>query len=600
MLIGNHQLPGPAFALLSHGHGDAAAIRALATGQVSRRSLLLRAVVEEAVTWPQEECAGGLRVAVELLDRVQRRAPTDAAAVFGYPLVGAWVALCLRRLRALGRYRARVQSGTGSRPPLDDDRSVPLWVDLGHLAAVAAAAAVRAGLPVEIAVPLRGGVASLPTLGQAHLPSGASYGVAVVSGDRMGYRIEGVNGSVAIPEPSYLDADGWSGLRRLVPSRGTESIAVYLDDLDPYRGGHGLAAAPRLDDDTYDGWSSLFAAALKRLATHHPQRLAELAGWPLAVVPLVDTSDDAGANATARDSVGAMALTPPPNPIALAHSVIHEYQHSKLGAILDLVDLYDRQDVRRYYSPWRADPRPLSGLLQGVYAFLAVAEAWSAYVDSPPDGLSAQHVWYEFVRTRAQVAAALTTVAGSRALTPAGRRFVAGVRDRVDTLCAVAAPPDLVRLADLVNDDHRLTWRVRNIRVGSGYLDALVEAWRSGARCPHPTAEATVAVAAPAYAEEPRHELVRHLVAGRAVHGRAADLALVDGEHSVAAAAFLAGIRAEPRRVDGWTGLAAVRIGSAPDAVARVYRDRLEVLVTMYDRLGGAADPDALAEWLAD
>ena len=55
---------------------------------------------------------------------------------------------------------------------------------------------------------------------------------------------------------------------------------------------------------------------------------------------------------------------------------MHEFQHVKLGAILDLYDLCDPADRELYYAPWREDMRPLEGLLQGTYAHLAVCEYW--------------------------------------------------------------------------------------------------------------------------------------------------------------------------------------------------------------------------------
>ena len=51
---------------------------------------------------------------------------------------------------------------------------------------------------------------------------------------------------------------------------------------------------------------------------------------------------------------------------ALAAALVHEVQHSKLNAVIDIVPLV-RPGVghRRYYAPWRDDPRPPAGLLQG-------------------------------------------------------------------------------------------------------------------------------------------------------------------------------------------------------------------------------------------
>ena len=62
--------------------------------------------------------------------------------------------------------------------------------------------------------------------------------------------------------------------------------------------------------------------------------------------------------------------------MTLALLLIHEFQHVKLGAVLDLFDLFDPADKRLYHAPWRAAMRPLEGLLQGTYAHLAVSRYW--------------------------------------------------------------------------------------------------------------------------------------------------------------------------------------------------------------------------------
>jgi hypothetical protein len=41
-------------------------------------------------------------------------------------------------------------------------------------------------------------------------------------------------------------------------------------------------------------------------------------------------------------------------------------------------------DGHRYYVPWRDDPRPISGLLQGAYAYLGVTGFWRTR--RQPDG----------------------------------------------------------------------------------------------------------------------------------------------------------------------------------------------------------------------
>ncbi|HJP78061.1 MAG TPA: HEXXH motif-containing putative peptide modification protein [Pseudonocardiaceae bacterium] len=48
---------------------------------------------------------------------------------------------------------------------------------------------------------------------------------------------------------------------------------------------------------------------------------------------------------------------------------------------MHLTELYEPDPRERIYVPWREDPRPFSGALQGVYAFsgsLPSGECWPA------------------------------------------------------------------------------------------------------------------------------------------------------------------------------------------------------------------------------
>ena len=83
-------------------------------------------------------------------------------------------------------------------------------------------------------------------------------------------------------------------------------------------------------------------------------------------------------SAAARTSFGAVALALPDDPVTLARLLIQEFQHVKLGAILDLYDLYDPDDDRLFAAPWGEGKVHLEGLLRGAYAQLAVTEFWRA------------------------------------------------------------------------------------------------------------------------------------------------------------------------------------------------------------------------------
>jgi uncharacterized protein len=63
----------------------------------------------------------------------------------------------------------------------------------------------------------------------------------------------------------------------------------------------------------------------------------------------------------------------------LALLLIHEFQHVKPGAMLDLFELCDPVAAGRlFYAPWRDDPRPVEALLQGTYAHVGVTDYWRA------------------------------------------------------------------------------------------------------------------------------------------------------------------------------------------------------------------------------
>jgi HEXXH motif-containing protein len=585
MLIARHRVPASTFAMLARGHADHEAMSLLRAGQLSKHMLLVRAILDAAAPHHGAAATAWLSDAVELLDEAQRQNPAAAADFLGYPLVGAWAAHCLRRLRC---------------PPAS---AVPLWVDLAHLAAIAAATAIQAGVEAKIEVPLRGGTVTLPMLGRARLESGPQWGVATIRGRDGVYTVEGPHGSVQLPSEPARERPGWEPVRRFTVPIGHKHLTVYFDDVDPYRDCHGLSATDRLDASSAAMWQSTLADAWALLVRHHPERAEELAADPITVVPLVGLTGSSHLNVTARDSAGAMALTPPPNPVALALSLVHELQHTKLGALLDLVELYDPAEDRRFYSPWRSDPRPLGGLLQGAYAFLAVGMFWRRHATQPAGVVPLRVAQYEVTRAGAQVRAALFELLRSGALTEPGTRFASGLKAVAETSLTVPVPEDVAELAQVVLDDHRYSWRLRNVRMEPGVIEVLADAWLRSK--PRPAGEPSSSLATdsvPGYAEEPRHELVRHAVQDPKIRVGGADAALIAGDYASAACGYLAGIRIEPERVDLWSGLAVARSRLGQEPAARVYRTHPEQVFALHQRLresGKHLDPEALASWLA-
>ena len=140
------------------------------------------------------------------------------------------------------------------------------------------------------------------------------------------------------------------------------------------------------------------------------------------VVPL-SPSVHGQLSSSSPETFGAIAMSRPSDPHTCAVTLSHELQHLKLGALLDIVSLTLPDDGRRYYAPWRADPRPVSGLLQGAYAYLGVTGFWRTQrrLANGPAQLRADS---EFALWRAGTARVIDTLLSSRRLTAAGLDFV--------------------------------------------------------------------------------------------------------------------------------------------------------------------------------
>ena len=126
------------------------------------------------------------------------------------------------------------------------------------------------------------------------------------------------------------------------------------------------------------------------------------------------------------ESFGTVAMSRQPDKYTCAETLVHEAQHLKLCALLDLVPMTRRpDDGQRYYAPWRTDPRPASGLLQGAYAFLGVSGFWRGQLACRLGTAVRQRAQAEFARWRDGVALVVETLLGSGQLTEDGENFVA-------------------------------------------------------------------------------------------------------------------------------------------------------------------------------
>jgi HEXXH motif-containing protein len=141
------------------------------------------------------------------------------------------------------------------------------------------------------------------------------------------------------------------------------------------------------------------------------------------------------------DFPGAFIISYVAHPYLIAESMVHEFHHNRLFAIESAVPLVEETgtEAALYYSPFRPDPRPIRGLLHGLYVFAAVWRFWdkvSQATDIEPV-LRAFAVDRTF-RVAFQLAIACKQLSSHPGLTPNGQAvFAILARETEDIVAAV-------------------------------------------------------------------------------------------------------------------------------------------------------------------
>ncbi|MDX3659891.1 HEXXH motif-containing putative peptide modification protein [Streptomyces sp. ID05-26A] len=285
-----------------------------------------------------------------------------------------------------------------------------------RLANVAAAAAIVAGRPVSV---------RLEPTEQLVLPSLGVGGP--------------VSGRVAV------DSLDWE------PTARVEVDAGVSFELDLWRAGSPPAEMRIADVVDVAEWQDVLTSAWTCLRQDHPQVAAEFAAAVGVLTPL--RSSRRGVNsATVADAFGCVFLSLGHDVKAVAVTLAHELQHQKLVVLMDLFALVEADTGARFYAPWREDPRPLAGLLHGVYAHLGVA-GFHRRAGQETD----------FARWRAAALTAATSMLESDDLTVLGRDFVMGMVSVLTRWGSEPVGAAAVTEANRLAAEHRARWIARNL-----------------------------------------------------------------------------------------------------------------------------------------
>jgi HEXXH motif-containing protein len=585
-LITTHSLPADAFTALAGGAGDNFVVGRLREAQLSKHLMLLHVVAQAAGAGDSpSRVASAFRAGYQILAEAQAADPDTVAGLLGLPHVGSWAHDCL----------ASLDKGT---PP-----------DFGYLAAVGAAAAVRLGMRFDMDVPVRDGRVQLPGLGSLEAP-GQEWVRLSCDGERLrgGGHID-VACAALVPDDGSADAvPHWHGtpmVRAVADGQAWEVLLETTDRcLDRYR-------LPMLTDMTateVTNWRRLIQSAWELLVRHHDWAAGPIAEGVPVIVPLVPRSDLD--SATSPAAFGSIATSLPPSPVIMAETLVHEFQHIKLCGLMDMLPLIEPNDERGY-APWREDPRPVGGILQGIYAFTGIVRFWNVQrrVEPEPDAVLRASVLYE--RWRLAIELAVRPLLDKGLLTADGVRFVSVLRECGQHRQNGPVPADAAEIAREVTLDNWLTWQLTHTAVDAAEVAALATAYQQGeppGRRALP--EAWIQNDVRKIDSIPRSRLLvmryqeparyRQLAAANDFPGlSAADALLVRGDAEAAAAAYLASLAGDQDPAD-WIGLALAihRLPSMPSR--QVFAVHLPLLFEMHAYLAGqgtCAHPMELAAW---
>jgi HEXXH motif-containing protein len=527
------------------------------------------------------------RAGYELLARIQARDSAASDRLIGLPHLSGWVHDCLLHMEA----------GT-----------VP---DFAYFACLVAAAAIRSGIPFELDVPVRRGRLQLPGLGFIRLPDDSSWTRLRCDGERFSVgRIEADRRLLVPDDGSGAAFPLWSGTPVIRVCADGLAWTVALEVHDAYLDRYSLPMAADLPVDQVQLWRQHIRAAWKILVRHHRQTAEPMADAISVVVPLTPRSETDLVSATSPAAFGAVAMSRPSDPVTLAETLVHEFQHVKLCGLMDMVALVETDD-EKVYAPWRSDPRPADGLLQGVYAHLGIAGFWHAqqHAETEPEGILRAQVL--FARWQPAIGQAVDTLMRTGCLTPYGKRFAGMIRARGLDLAAGPVSGEAVEIASMAALDHRLNWQIRNVAADAADVAVLAAAYRRGEPLaaltpPRTWIDAGTREAGPVV----RSQLLntrclaparfRQLLADPDLPLSEPDRLLLHGETGAAIRGYQRLITESGRpRLDAWSGLALALHLQPASPLQQAFSAWLPVIVDLHACLDDRTDPLELAGWFA-
>jgi hypothetical protein len=239
-----------------------------------------------------------------------------------------------------------------------------------------------------------------------------------------------------------------------LPVLSRPSGTIAIDSFEPCLSLRSVEVYPRITDPAgCRHFLVTVSRALERLAAYDESLVNDMTLITASLTPMnAGGNEESMFSGTSSAIFGACFLSATEQPLFAGEMLVHEFCHNKLRLLQEVVPLISEKYLNRsiFYSPWRDEPRPIDGLMHGLYVFSSIAGFWL-------------HVWKDLNANEAerkiaqrrvgtlllQLKFAFDEFSEHAELMPAGKVFLSIIDNRIACLESETKGWELDRLQSL-------------------------------------------------------------------------------------------------------------------------------------------------------
>jgi hypothetical protein len=267
-------------------------------------------------------------------------------------------------------------------------------------------------------------------------------GIRVYLGPNSRLRHSGGGSLTVIGENSIAGDQSSQGVT--IKIRGyPDSNLIFSNDPELFEDGYRQQISPNAR--TANALAEMIEASLHTIGRSGPSLLARINSLVRWYVPINSPDILIHNSFSASTLFGVVFLSDAYSSIRLAEAIVHEFHHNELYMLMAVEELFEEIRGELFYSPWRDDPRPLSGLIHGLHVFANVKRFLLRALNNLDVEGVAMEIRERCARLTWQIRVGLQQIPIEQ-IKPSGMCIIDDVRSVIDSEpTEFSAPPDAVR-----------------------------------------------------------------------------------------------------------------------------------------------------------